>query len=178
MTKKKHKKIKLALYYNRYVPFKIYWGFILQTYIAYLNVYFFRQERNAWTTLRRDVRNDEHFTGTEITTIREQVFNIIGLSNTSTTEMNTLEKNNLTMAEYPCSFTHTQLLAVLSVCTCIVFVISALLVWFLWKRKKHKRETNEDQHVQIQPLSPWDFPLNKTLWKTSWILWHLKSYHA
>lgn len=40
MTKAKHKKIKLALYYNRYVPFKIYWGFILQTYIAYLNVYF------------------------------------------------------------------------------------------------------------------------------------------
>lgn len=101
-----------------------------------------------------DTMNTSLAPETEITTIREQVFNIIGLSNISTTEMNTLEKNNLTMAEYPCSFTHTQLLAVLSVCTCIVFVISALLVWFLWKRKKHKRETNEDQHVQIQPRSP------------------------
>lgn len=180
MTKAKHKKIKLALYYNRYVPFKIYWGFILQTYIAYLNVYFLdkREMPELHYADLSDTMNTSLAPETEITTIREQVFNIIGLSNNPTTEMNTLEKKNLTMAEYPCSCTHTQLLAVLSVCTCIVFVISALLVWFLWKRKKHKRETNEDPYVQIQPLSPWDIHLNKTLWKTSWTLWHLKSYHA
>lgn len=110
-----------------------------------------------------DTMNTSLAPETEITTTRKQVFNIIGLSNNSTTEMNTLEKNNLTMAEYPCSFTHTQLLAVLSVCTCIVFVIAALIVWFLWKRKKNKRETNEDQYVQIQPLPPLDFYINKTL---------------
>lgn len=138
MTKAKHKKIKLALYYNRYVPFKIYWGFILQTYIAYLNVYFLdkREMPELHYADLSDTMNTSLAPETEITTIREQVFNIIGLSNNSTTEMNTLEKNNLTMAEYPCSCTHTQLLAVLSVCTCIVFVISALLVWFLLEKKE------------------------------------------
>lgn len=111
-----------------------------------------------------DTMNTSLAPKTEITTIREQVFNITGQSNSSTTEMNVLERNNLTMAEYPwSSFTHTQLRAVLSVCTCIVYVIAALIVWFLWKIKKNKRETSEDEYVQMQPLSPSDSHLNNTL---------------
>lgn len=82
MTKAKHKKIKLALYYNRYVPFKIYWGFILQTYIAYLNVYFLdkREMPELHYADLSDTMNTSLAPETEITTIREQVFNIIGLS--------------------------------------------------------------------------------------------------